>query len=79
MPTDNEYWELLQDGEEYHEELNYDVASRSVIEVFTPTSRVRLHDPDDRVVFEREKREENKITANRQAERIFPVLPGPRR
>jgi hypothetical protein len=78
MANDSEYWDLLKDSPEFHEEFNYDVNSKQVIEAFTPTARVRFHDPNDAVAFEREKREENREVSSREVERLIPKLRGPR-
>jgi hypothetical protein len=78
MADHSEYWDLLKDSPNYHEDFNYEVGSKQVVEVRTPTSHVTFHDPDDRVAFDREKYEANKLAQQRNVERIQPILPGPR-
>ena len=62
--------------EEARRDQGYDVASDKIVEVSTPTSRTRFHDPSDRVEFEREKYENAR--QNRKVQALHAVLPNTR-
>lgn len=52
--------------------------TNKVVEIRTPNSTTRFHDPSDAIDFEREKYEEARKAHNRIIENIHVRLPGPR-
>ena len=52
---------------------NYEPATNKIIEVQTPNSRTRFHDPNDRVEFDREKYENARL--ERKVQSLRAVLP----
>jgi hypothetical protein len=59
-----------------HDSNEYETVTNRVVEVHTPTSRTRFHDPNDKVEFEREKYEDAR--QERQVQGIRVHLPNQR-